>query len=160
MWIVIPKHSDHIFSSMFMYLLVFSPSLVLDSCCMTAESQLSIFSFFVLFSSSSSPVQDESRWDRLCRAGSSGTTFSHWIRRNRVLVALDGSAEFTAEVPLSQKILIVQELGVLACFPKTVQAEVEVHLNHLFAYRRKGDQVWGNVFLKDPRLWKLGFWCF
>lgn len=34
----------------------------------------------------------------------------------------------------SQKILIVQQLGVLTGLPESVEAEVEVELNHLFAF--------------------------
>lgn len=59
--------------------------------------------------------------------------FSHWISFNRFRVALMGSAAPVIQVSLSQKILVVQEFGVLACLPKAVEAEVEVRLNHLFA---------------------------
>lgn len=63
--------------------------------------------------------------------------FSCWINFNRFLVALDGSAAPLIQMSLSQKILIVQEFGVLPCLPKAVEAEVKVCLDHLFALRRQ-----------------------
>lgn len=62
------------------------------------------------------------------------------ISFNRFLVALEGSAAPIVLLSSSQKILIVQEFGVLACLPKSVEAEVEVHLNHLFACFEKMDR--------------------
>lgn len=38
---------------------------------------------------------------------------------------------------VSQKVLIVQKFGVLASLPEAVEAEVEVELDHLFAWREK-----------------------
>lgn len=58
---------------------------------------------------------------------------SRWISFIRFLVALESSTATGVQVTSSQKILIVQEFGVLACLPKSVEAEVEVQLNHLFA---------------------------
>lgn len=34
----------------------------------------------------------------------------------------------------SQKLLVVQQLGVLSRLPESVETEVEIHLNHLFAF--------------------------
>lgn len=38
---------------------------------------------------------------------------------------------------VSQKVLIVQKFGVLASLPEAVEAEVEVELDHLFAWGEK-----------------------
>lgn len=69
-------------------------------------------------------------------------------------MAFEGSGASFLRASLSQKILIVQEFRVLACLPKTVQAEVEVHLNHLFALIGKGDRKSLNhSFRKQILLW-------
>lgn len=34
----------------------------------------------------------------------------------------------------SQKVVVIEELGVLASFPQAEETEVEVHLDHLFAW--------------------------
>lgn len=35
---------------------------------------------------------------------------------------------------MSQKVVVVEELGVLPALPQTEQAEVKVHLDHLLPY--------------------------
>ena len=50
-----------------------------------------------------------------------------------------GSDAPIIRVSSSQKFLIVQQFGVLASLPESVEAEVEVHLNHLFALIGKWD---------------------
>lgn len=52
-------------------------------------------------------------------------------------MALEDSAASVIQGSLSQKILVVQEFRVLACLPKPVEAEVEIHFNHLFALIRR-----------------------
>lgn len=64
----------------------------------------------------------------------------HWISFNRFIVALEGSAASVIQDSLSQKILVVQEFRVLARLPKSVEAEVEIHFNHLFALIRKSEE--------------------
>lgn len=65
---------------------------------------------------------------------------SVFIRFLVVALGGGGSAAPVIQVSSSQKILIVQEFGVLACLPKSIEAEVEVQLNHLFALIGKRDR--------------------
>lgn len=39
---------------------------------------------------------------------------------------------------MSQKVVIVKQLGVLAGFPQAEETEVKVHLDHLLAYGGRG----------------------
>lgn len=78
---------------------------------------------------SSPPLPDESRyycwglswWVELCSVDRSDLSGSSW-RWGAPL-----------QLSSSQQILVVQQLGVLTRLPEPVEAEVEVHLNHLFA---------------------------
>lgn len=56
-------------------------------------------------------------------------------------MALEGSAATLIQMSLSQKILIVQQLGVLPRLPKAVEAEVKVRLDHLFALKSRWDRI-------------------
>lgn len=98
------------------------------------------------------PLQDESRCDRfLYWVDGSSTT----VEQCSVIGSVSSGSSWHWRVPAapvvqvssSQKILIVQEFGVLACLPKSVEAEVEVHLNHLFALigemrQKKFESLW------------------
>lgn len=100
----------------------------------TALCILTSFVSCVLSSSSSSPG-----WKQVCLV----FIFIQVEQRPVIRSVFTGSTRRLCrtiiQVPPSQKILIVQEFGVLARLPKSVEAEIEVHLNHLFALSGKWD---------------------